>query len=245
MTLPITYEAKGHIAHITLRRPERRNALNAEMSALLNEYWQRFAASDERVALLSAEGDHFCAGVDVSDPSKEAWKGVPNVGVKLEKPLISAVQGWAVGAGFTLTMMSDLCIVDDTAQFMFPEAKIGLFGGITAGLVSRIPQKVALEFLMLGEPLPAARAYEVGLVNRVTSKGEAHALALDWAERLADAAPLVLQTIKRATLETLPKSPAEIAYPQMGYLTEIVQSDDYKEGVAAFKEKRKAAFKGR
>ncbi|HOB67392.1 enoyl-CoA hydratase-related protein [Ottowia sp.] len=244
MSPPITYEAKDRIAHITLRRPERRNALNAEMSALLHDYWRRFAASDERVALLSAEGDHFCAGVDVSDPSKEAWKGVPNVGAKIDKPLISAVQGWAVGAGFTLTMMSDLCVVDETAQFMFPEAKLGLFGGITASLVSRIPHKVALEFLMLGEPLPAPRAYDVGLVNRVVPPGQAHAFALDWAQRLADAAPLVLQTIKRATLETLPKSPAEIAYPQMGYLKQIAESDDYQEGVAAFKAKRKAEFRG-
>ncbi|MFO1180667.1 enoyl-CoA hydratase/isomerase family protein [Ottowia sp.] len=245
MSKPITYESEDHIAHITLRRPERRNALNAEMTALLNESFRRFAASDDRVALLSAEGDHFCAGVDVTDPSKEAWKGVPNVGVKIDKPLISAVQGWAVGAGFTLTMMSDLCVVDETAQFMFPEAKLGLFGGITAGLVSRIPHKVAVEFMMLGEPLPAQRAYEVGLVNRVVPKGGAHAAALEMAQRLADAAPLVLQTIKRATLETLPKSPAEIAYPQMGYLTEIATSEDYKEGVAAFKEKRKAKFTGR
>ena len=245
MSKPITYESEDHIAHITLRRPERRNALNAEMTALLNESFRRFAASDDRVALLSAEGDHFCAGVDVTDPSKEAWKGVPNVGVKIDKPLISAVQGWAVGAGFTLTMMSDLCVVDETAQFMFPEAKLGLFGGITASLVSRIPHKVAVEFMMLGEPLPAQRAYEVGLVNRVVPKGGAHAAALEMAQRLADAAPLVLQTIKRATLETLPKSPAEIAYPQMGYLTEIATSEDYKEGVAAFKEKRKAKFTGR
>ena len=99
--------------------------------------------------------------------------------------------------------------------------------------------------MMLGEPLPAQRAYEVGLVNRVVPKGGAHAAALEMAQRLADAAPLVLQTIKRATLETLPKSPAEIAYPQMGYLTEIATSEDYKEGVAAFKEKRKAKFTGR
>ena len=245
MSKPITYESIDRIAHITLRRPERRNALSAEMTALLNESFRRFAASDDRVALLSAEGDHFCAGVDVTDPSKEAWKGVPNVGVKIDKPLISAVQGWAVGAGFTLTMMSDLCVVDETAQFMFPEAKLGLFGGITAGLVSRIPHKVAVEFMMLGEPLPAQRAYEVGLVNRVVPKGGAHATALEMAQRLADAAPLVLQTIKRATLETLPKSPAEIAYTQMGYLTEIATSEDYKEGVAAFKEKRKANFTGK
>ncbi|MCJ0762269.1 enoyl-CoA hydratase/isomerase family protein [Variovorax terrae] len=241
----VTYETRGHVALITLRRSERRNALNTEMSALLHEAWTRFAGSQERVAVLAADGDHFCAGVDVTDASKEAWKGVPNVGVKLDKPLITAVSGWVVGAGFTLTMMSDLCVADDTTQFMFPEAKLGLFGGITASLVSRIPHKVALEFLMLGDPLPARRAYDVGLINRVTEKGRQLETAMEMADRLAGYAPLVLQTIKRATLETLPKSPAEIAYPEMGYLTRLVQSEDYQEGVNAFREKRKPDFQGR
>ena len=245
MSKPITYESKDHIAHITLRRPERRNALNAEMTALLNESFRRFAASDDRVALLSAEGDHFCAGVDVTDPSKEAWKGVPNVGVKIDKPLISAVQGWAVGAGFTLTMMSDLCVVDETAQFMFPEAKLGLFGGITAGLVSRIPHKVAVEFMMLGEPLPAQRAYEVGLVNRVVPKGQALETAMKIAAKIAANAPLVVQAMKSIALGTLPASPTALYYPQRRMLDAIASSADQKEGVASFKEKRAPRFAGR
>ena len=242
---PVSYHVEGRVAVITLRRPERRNAINAEATALLHEAWRRFSSGEERVALITGEGEHFCAGVDVTDASKEAWKGVPNVGVMLDKPLVSAVNGSVVGAGFTLTMMSDLCIADDTARFIFPEAKVGLFGGITASLVSRVPQKIANEFLMLGEPLSAQRAYEVGMINRVVAQGEHQRAGLEMAHRLAALAPLVLQTIKRDTLATLPKSPAEQAYPAMGRLQALSQSEDAKEGPRAFREKRTPDFKGR
>ena len=242
---PVSYHVEGRVAVITLRRPERRNAINAEATALLHEAWRRFSAGEERVALITGEGEHFCAGVDVTDASKEAWKGVPNVGVMLDKPLVSAVNGSVVGAGFTLTMMSDLCIADDTARFIFPEAKVGLFGGITASLVGRVPQKIANEFLMLGEPLSAQRAYEVGMVNRVVARGEHQRAGLEMAKRLAGLAPLVLQTIKRDTLATLPKSPAEQSYPALGRLQALSQSEDAKEGPRAFREKRAPDFKGR
>jgi len=242
---PVSYEVDGRVAIISLRRPERRNAINAEATALLHDAWRRFASSEERVAVITGEGDHFCSGVDVGDASKEAWKGVPNVGVSLEKPMVAAVNGTVAGAGFTLTMMSDLCIADETTKFLFPEAKVGLFGGITASLVSRIPQKIANEFLMLGEPMSAQRAYEVGMVNRVVPKGEHQRAALEMAHRLAALAPLVLQTIKRDTLATLPKSPAEVAYPAMGRLQALSQSEDAKEGPRAFREKRTPDFKGR
>jgi len=242
---PVTYEVYGRVAIITLRRPERRNAINAQATTLLHEAWRRFATSDERVAVITGEGEHFCSGVDVGDASKEAWKGVPNVGVTLDKPMVAAVNGTVAGAGFTLTMMSDLCIADETTKFLFPEARVGLFGGITASLVGRIPQKIANEFLMLGEPMSAQRAYEVGMINRVVAKGEHQRAALEMAHRLAALAPLVLQTIKRDTLATLPKSPAEMAYPAMGRLQALSQSEDAREGPLAFREKRTPDFKGR
>ena len=241
----VTYEVEGRVARITLRRPDRRNALNSEMSAALHAAWSRFAQSEERVAFLSAEGEHFCGGVDLADPSKEAWKGVPNVGVTLDKPLVCAAQGWAVGAGFTLTMMSDLCVVDETTRFLFPEARVGIFGGITAGLVSRVPYKVAMEFLMLGQPLTAERAYAVGMVNQVVPRGQHVEVGLAMAHQLADLAPLVVQTIKRACLQTLPRSPAETAYPEMGRLRELADSEDAREGSRAFAEKRSPVFTGR
>lgn len=241
MTL-ISYESKNDIAHIRLCRADRRNAINTEMSARLHEAWKRFEHSSDRVALLTADGEHFCAGVDLADASPQAWKGVPNVGVPLSKPLVVATSGWTVGAGFTLTMMSDICIADDTTRFLFPEAKAGIFGGITASLVSRIPHKIAMEFLMMAEPLAAQRAYEVGLVNRVVDKGTHQEAALEYAEKLARLSPAVLRTIKLAVARTLPRSPAETAYPDMGELNDLMTGPDAVEGVAAFKEKREPRF---
>lgn len=241
MTL-ISYESKNGIAHIRLCRADRRNALNTEMSASLHAAWQCFENGSDRVALLTAEGDHFCAGVDLSDASPQAWKGVPNVGVRLSKPLVVATSGWVVGAGFTLTMMSDICIADDTTRFLFPEAKAGIFGGITASLVSRIPHKIAMEFLMMAEPLAAQRAYEVGMINRVVEKGTHREAALEYAEKLTRLSPAVLKTIKRAVARTLPRSPAETAYPDMGELNDLMTGPDAIEGVAAFKEKREPRF---
>jgi len=241
----VQYESKGRIATIKLNRPEKRNALNNAMFLELCQAWQRFQASDDRVALLCAEGAHFCAGVDLVDVPRDMWKGMPNVGVKLDKPIVSAVQGWSIGSGFTLVMMSDLCVAERGAQFSFPEGKVGVFGGITAGLVARIPQKIATEFLMLGNPMSAERAYEAGLVNRLAEPGDLMPQAMDYAEQLAGAAPMVLRAIKRWTLETLPKAPAESFYPDMGIVQEMGASEDFKEGASAFKARRAPQFAGK
>ena len=117
----VTYERCGHLALITLRRSERRNAINAEMTALLHEAGGASPAATSALPCSAPTATISAPGWMCRTPPKEAWKGVPNVGVKLDKPLISAVSGWAVGAGFTLTMMSDLCVVDETAQFLFPK----------------------------------------------------------------------------------------------------------------------------
>jgi enoyl-CoA hydratase len=140
----VTYEVVDHIAVITLNRPAQRNAINQEVATSLRAAWERFNASDERVAILTNAGDHFCVGVDVKAPAEDFPACVPNVGVPLTKPLIAAVSGWTVGGAVVMVQMADLCVAADTTKFSFPEAKVGFTGALVAGLAARIPHKIAM-----------------------------------------------------------------------------------------------------
>ena len=241
----VTYESKDGVAIISLNRPERRNALNSESYVQIAAALRRFQEGEDRVAILRGEGSQFCSGADLGDLPRHIWKGTPNVGIHLTKPLIAAVHGLCIGAGFTLVMMCDLAVAEQGAKFSFPEGRVGVFGGIVASLVVRIPQKVATEFLMFGEPMSAERAYEVGFVNRIAPAGQLMDSAMAMATKLAAMSPRVLASIKDWTLKTLPKSPAETFYPEMAVIQDMMESEDFKEGIAAFHEKRAPGFTGR
>ena len=111
------------------------------------------------------------------------WKAVPDVSYKLTKPVVAATQGWVIGGGICLVMTCDLMVSADTTKFMYPEAKVGVFGGLMPGIVSRMPHKVAMELLLLGEEISAKRAYDVGFVNKVVPLGEERKEARRMAER--------------------------------------------------------------
>ena len=125
------------------------------------------------------------------------------------------------------------------------KAKIGAFAGVMAGFPPRMQYKAGLEWLMTGDPMSAQRAYEIGLVNRLAARGQALAVALEVAGRIAANAPLVVQAMKSIARRTLPASPTELYYPQQRLLQGIANSDDLREGVASFKEKRPPHFTGR
>lgn len=241
----VTYESKDNVAIIVIRRKSKLNALNNEIISGLRDAWTRFEESQDRVAVLTSEGDRaFSVGADLKDPPAEMWEGVPGVGVQLTKPVIAAVFGHCVGGAYVLTQHCDLAVAADNTVFVYPEAKVGFTGGLCAGAVMRLPHKVAMEFLLLGEPVDAIRACEIGMVNQVVAAGNEFDAALRMARTVADSAPLVVSTIKQFADATTPSSPSENAAHARGQLMKVSRSSDGEEGKTAFLEKRLPAFRG-
>ena len=144
-----------------------------------------------------------------------------------------------------MAMMCDLLVAAENARFSYPEGKVGITGGMIAGLAARIPHKLAMEIMLLGEPIDAERAYEVGLANRIVPNGSEIDEAVAMAEKIVDLAPLALATMKRfVNDEVLPKGPAELAARFGAELAAVRNSADAAEGVRAFKEKRKPRYRG-
>jgi enoyl-CoA hydratase/carnithine racemase len=246
MTNPaVTYESRDGIAIITLNRPEKRNAINNDAAIMLRNAFERLNSGDDRVGVITHAGEHFTGGADIKGPPEDFPGCVPNVGVMLQKPLIAAVGGWVVGGGVVIVQMCDLCVSADNAKFMFPEAKVGFTGALIAGLAARIPHKVAMELMLLGDEVTAERMYQVGLVNKLVPPGTQLEAALGYARRLADNAPMVLSVLREFVGQIIPKGPSELTAHGKLTVARVRQSEDAKEGIASFKEKRKAKFKGK
>ena len=240
----VSYTVEDDIAVIVLERAAARNAINIDILEGLEAAWHRFNQADERVAVLAARGEHFSVGLDLKAPPPDMWRCVPGVGVDVAKPIVAAASGWCVGGGLILVQMSDLCVAAESTKFLYPEAKIGVTGGLIAGLAARIPLKIAMELMLLGEPIDAERAHSVGLINRVVADGEHIEAAKAMAHTIAGYAPLVTTALKQLVGDMVPVSATETAYRTKKLLDAIMKSDDLVEGVAAFKEKRPPKFKG-
>jgi enoyl-CoA hydratase len=231
---------------LTIDRPARRNAIAPETALELQAAFAAFDASDQRVAILTGAGDEaFCTGADLKGDPPDLWRCVPTLGVTTEKPIIAAVGGWCIGGGVVLAMMCDLLVASENAKFVYSEGKVGGTGGIIAGLAARIPQKIAMELMLLGRTMDAKRAYEAGLANEVVAKGQHLEKALELARELARQAPLVLKTLKRFVAQITPRGPAETLALVTRDLEVNLKSSDLQEGIAAFREKRLPRFTGK
>jgi enoyl-CoA hydratase len=242
----VSVEERGQVSIVSIARPEKLNAINKAVALELQAAFAAFDRSGQRVAILTGAGGRaFSAGADVTD-LPELWRCVPTVGIMTDKPIIAAVSGWCIGGGLVMAMMCDLLVAAESAKFSYPEGKVGITGGMIAGLAARIPHKLAMEMMLLGEPIGAARAYQIGLANRVVLDGREVEEAVAMAAKIIDLAPLALAAMKRFVNDgVLPKGPAELAARYGAELAAVRNSADAAEGVLAFREKRKPRYRGR
>ena len=242
----VTYEGDGTVARITINRADRLNRLDSSIIDGLHQAWHRFMATDEhRVAMVSGAGDRaFSAGADLKAVPHDLYRAIPGAGVPVDKPVVAAVRGWCVGGGMVLTTMADILIVGDDAKFSYPEVKVGFSGGLISNLATRIPHKIAMELLLVGDTIDAQRAYEVGYANAIVPADNVDETAMDWARRIAVTAPLPSRMLKRFVSETLPKGPTERAAIARVQVESINESADWEEGRAAFMEKRDPVYRG-
>lgn len=250
----VLVERRGPVTVITLNRPEQRNAIDPETADRLERVVDAFEADPAaRVAVLTGAGGTFCAGMDLKAAAQGRFAMTERRGplgisaLPITKPVIAAVEGHALAGGCELALVADLVVASTTSELGIPEVKRGLVaaaGGVLR-LAQRLPRNVAMELALTGEPMPAARLAELGLVNRLAEPGEVLAAALDLADRIVANAPLSVAVSRRIVVESPGWSAEEEFARQSELAGAAVTSADATEGVRAFAEKREPVWQGR
>jgi enoyl-CoA hydratase/carnithine racemase len=257
--MPVRYEVESHIATITIDRPDAFNSIDLETWTSFSEATGRLEGdADAWIGIVTGAGNRaFSAGADLrstiprmlDDPDHNPYAAPPTImrGQTVTKPLIAAVNGLALGGGLEVVLACDLRVAAEKARFGAPEVTLGLIPGWggTQRLPRQLPWAVAARILFTGQPLSAQEAFQVGLVNAVVPAAEVMAEARRWAETLLKCGPLALRAAKRAVLEGYDMPLEEGLAVEERLFNSLAYTEDVREGLAAFSEKRPPEFKAK
>jgi enoyl-CoA hydratase len=262
----VDYELNGHVATITLNRPEARNAINPEVAVRLADAWESVRSNDDvRVAVLTGTGSAFCAGADLGQlipmmsgarkPENEWDERVasePGITSKAllrnfdpEKPVIAAINGHAIAGGMEIVQGTDIRVSVPEAKFGVQEVKWAIFpaGGSTVRLPVQLPYARAMELLLTGDLITAEEALNMGFLNYVTD--DVVDKAVEIAEKIAANGPIAVKAIRRSVKECLGKPEKEALRIENEISAPVFQTEDAREGPKAFMEKRQPVYQGR
>lgn len=249
----VEFSVSDGIAVITINRPEARNAVNAAVAlAIADATDQIDQRADVSVAILTGAGGNFSAGMDLKaflrgenvKPRGRGLAGLTNASIR--KPLIAAVEGYALAGGFEMALACDLIVASETAKFGVPEVKRGLVanaGGLVR-LPRQLPYRVALELVLTGDMVSAKELHAHGLINRIAPEGQALNAALELARTIAANGPMATIVSKQVMKESQDWPSTEVFERQDAYTMPVFKSNDAREGAQAFAEKRKPVWTG-
>jgi crotonobetainyl-CoA hydratase len=254
----ITVDREGPVTLFTLNRPEVMNALHSPMHFELDEAFNAFAADPEQwVGIVTGAGERaFSAGNDLKHQAGGGKMGSPPSGFAgltsrfdLDKPLIAAVNGVAMGGGFEIALACDIILAAETAVFALPEPRVGL--AALAGGLHRLPRQIGLKramgMILTARRVPAAEGQALGFVNAVVPAGELMAEARRWAAMICDCSPMSIRASKQAVMHGLDQTLPEAIGGQFKFpaVAALFQSEDFKEGPMAFAQKRPPVWQGK
>ncbi|MFC1899575.1 enoyl-CoA hydratase/isomerase family protein [Chloroflexota bacterium] len=256
--MPVDYEKEGHIAIFTLNRPKALNAVDVALFRELHEHMVEFRDDkDLWVGIIAGAGTRaFSIGADTKGmlPFACENRDNPNAlppsimrGLDVGKPLIAAVNGWALGGGLEIALACDIRIASERARFGTPEVTLGLIPGWggTQRLPRMIPWCKAAELVLMGKPINAEEAYRIGLVNKVVPVDQVLPTAKEWAQAICQAGPLAVHAAREAMIKGSSMTLEEGLRLEGSLFGKIMGTEDCTEGIAAFVEKRKPQYKGK
>ena len=258
MAETILYDKQDNIVTITLNRPDSLNSINRQLRRELGEAIEQFDGdSDAYVAIITGAGRAFCAGRDLKERATDNAEGIqarasasmtpesPYMWPRTWKPLIAAVNGFALAGGWSIAQMCDLRLASEDAKLGITETKWSLMPPFGTILPKQVPLSAVLELVFTAEPITAQRAYDIGFLNKVTPPDQLMDEAMGMARQIASNAPLAVQYFKELAYRGLNMSTQDISSLTYHMYDQLLTTEDSKEGPQAFAEKRKPRWQGR